>query len=342
MSFPEWGYSYNALYVPLGVNWFCALVPTREVHEVDRNWNLPFEERKKKRQEQQEHIAQDRQDFDRLFRLHLNQRGARISSEFREYVDFISRNLRVSNWDLLDGDGVTRVLRLAVRDGHIVPAISRCWHGGRRVFKQYAPQRWPSTGGGDRGSHGDDVEVMSYGAFKALQRANGELGGRVPLLETDGLGTTRRLTSGLSGTISGSEDNGLGWPSVIAAAGGELLGGSDGTDHADSMLDNFDGNGASVDDSLLDNAEPFEYQPELPDGDVFDVAKTPNDGEPGTWYTNPGSGQMRLYGDSRNAAVDFDFDHDHGQGIPHAHNWSIDPLTGKNVRGPGVPFSILP
>jgi hypothetical protein len=90
------------------------------------------------------------------------------------------------------------------------------------------------------------------------------------------------------------------------------------------------------------DAQPFEYQPHVPDGEIFNLAKTPNDGEPGSWYTNSGSGQMRLYGNSGQPAVDFDFDHDHGQGIPHAHNWSIDPLTGKNSRGPGVPFSILP
>jgi hypothetical protein len=97
-------------------------------------------------------------------------------------------------------------------------------------------------------------------------------------------------------------------------------------------------------DTPLSNAQPFEYQ--QPDtsglGEPFTLAKTPNEGTPGTWYTNPGSGQMRLYGGNGKPIVDFDFDHDHGQGIPHAHNWAIDPLTGKSRRGPGVPMSILP
>jgi len=92
----------------------------------------------------------------------------------------------------------------------------------------------------------------------------------------------------------------------------------------------------------LGEAQPFEYADEAPTDGAFEIAKTPNTGEPGTWYTNPGSGQMRLYGDGGNPAVDFDFDHDHGQGIPHAHNWAINPLTGKSQRGPGVPMSILP
>ena len=92
----------------------------------------------------------------------------------------------------------------------------------------------------------------------------------------------------------------------------------------------------------LGDAQPFVYSDESPTDGAFEIAKTPNTGEPGTWYTNPGSGQMRLYGADGNPAVDFDFDHDHGQGIPHAHNWAINPLTGKSQRGPGVPMSILP
>lgn len=94
--------------------------------------------------------------------------------------------------------------------------------------------------------------------------------------------------------------------------------------------------------SSLSDAQPFDYQSDMPAGNVLEVAKTPNLGEPETWYTNTGSGQMRLYGDGGRPIVDFDFDHDHGQGVPHAHNWSINPLTGKNQRGTGVSFSILP
>ncbi|MFM0202902.1 hypothetical protein PQR53_23870 [Paraburkholderia fungorum] len=64
--------------------------------------------------------------------------------------------------------------------------------------------------------------------------------------------------------------------------------------------------------------------------------KTPNLGEPGTWYTNPGSGQMRLYGDLGAPVVDLDFDHKHLGLRPHAHNWN------GAVRDGGtdvVPFS---
>ncbi|MBJ9675073.1 hypothetical protein [Burkholderia gladioli] len=94
--------------------------------------------------------------------------------------------------------------------------------------------------------------------------------------------------------------------------------------------------------SSLGDAHAFEYVDKMPGDGSFEIAKTPNTGKPGTWHTNPGSGQMRLYGGDGNPAVDFDFDHDHGQGIPHAHNWAISPLTGKPQRGPGLPMSILP
>ncbi|WP_414441767.1 hypothetical protein [Burkholderia sp. 22PA0106] len=92
----------------------------------------------------------------------------------------------------------------------------------------------------------------------------------------------------------------------------------------------------------LYDASPFEYAEDAVSGDTFDLAKTPNEGEPGSWYTNPGSGQMRLYGGDGQPLVDFDFDHDHGQGVPHAHNWAINPLSGKLRRGAGFPMSILP
>ena len=86
----------------------------------------------------------------------------------------------------------------------------------------------------------------------------------------------------------------------------------------------------------LGNAAPFELGQSLTFGDSFDVAKTPNEGEPGTWYTNPGSGQMRLYGDTGAPVVDLDFDHVHLNMQPHAHNWT------ENGRAKGldvVPFS---
>jgi hypothetical protein len=74
--------------------------------------------------------------------------------------------------------------------------------------------------------------------------------------------------------------------------------------------------------TALGDAAPFEYGNMPSFGDGFSLAKTPNRGDPGTWYTNPGSGQMRLYGDTGAPVVDLDFDHPHLGMRPHAHNWT--------------------
>jgi hypothetical protein len=92
----------------------------------------------------------------------------------------------------------------------------------------------------------------------------------------------------------------------------------------------------------LGNAAPFELGESPSFGDSFELVKTPNYGEPGTWYTNPGSRQMRLYGDTGAPVVDFDFDHDHGQGIPHAHNYGPVGVDGAFDREGGRSFSLLP
>lgn len=66
-------------------------------------------------------------------------------------------------------------------------------------------------------------------------------------------------------------------------------------------------------------------------------SKTPNEGEPGSKYTNPGSGQERWYGQDGKPLKDKDWDHNHGQGVPHVHDWVRGP-TGNPVRGPGRAF----
>lgn len=64
----------------------------------------------------------------------------------------------------------------------------------------------------------------------------------------------------------------------------------------------------------LGDAQPFEYAEGALSGDSMDLAGnlTPNMGTAGIWFRNPGSGQMRMYGQGGFPVVDFDFDHDHG------------------------------
>jgi len=90
------------------------------------------------------------------------------------------------------------------------------------------------------------------------------------------------------------------------------------------------------DSTLLGDAQPFEFGGYSSSGDSFDVAKTPNLGEPGTWYTNPGSGQMRLFGEDCMPVVDLDFDHVHNGLCPHAHNWNG---SSRDGGADVVPFS---
>ncbi|MBU9146148.1 RHS repeat-associated core domain-containing protein [Burkholderia multivorans] len=63
--------------------------------------------------------------------------------------------------------------------------------------------------------------------------------------------------------------------------------------------------------------------------------KTPNTGAPYTYYVNPGSGQIRVYGGDGYPVADIDYDHDHGQGVPHIHDFTVDPLGGFPTRGGG-------
>lgn len=124
---------------------------------------------------------------------------------------------------------------------------------------------------------------------------------------------------------------------------------NDMVDRVNSVADRY-ANGAalsmaeSVDDlaetvTPLDDPEPFEYIPDLVKGDPFDLAKTPNEGAPGSWYTNPGSGQMRLYCSDGLPSLDLDFDHFHNGMKPHAHNWTgVSRDGGADV----VPFSPWP
>jgi hypothetical protein len=329
MPFPEWGYSYNALRVPLTGNWQCSLVPARDVQDADSGWTLSCEERKKKRKKRKKRIEKDRRDFDRLFRVSISRRDARACRDFSAYAGFIREHLHISGLRTpVDGESVTRILREAVRDGWLIPAIDRAWRGSRRVTRFYAPQSWPKRA--------PDPKPIAYGLrngqFIPLDE-DGRFIDRTPYVP---VAAKVAATASKSVSSTGRAD----WPGAVVVVVGALLGGDansddDGAGDDSSVDDDF--TGEAVDNSTsLGDAQPFDYQPDMPGGNSFDIAKTPNDGEPGTWYTNPGSGQMRLYGDDGKAVVDFDFDHDHGQGNPHAHNWD------DGARGPGLPFSLLP
>lgn len=271
MSFPDWGHSYNALYVPLlQWGWQCALMPFREVDEVDRSWSLSYEDRKKRRKEQKEQMEQDRQDFDRLFRVRIDRRGSAASSDFCAYVAFLREHLLRSVWNApVDGEGITRVLRTAVRNGHLVPVIDRAWYGGQRVFRHYAPQHWKRAASG--GNYGRSERIYTAGEFAALRRKNGETGGFGLLAANARLNSVRGVASDVEGAASCREGHGsVDWLGLVEEAGGAMLVGTVSDDRGESMLRGFgvDSNGGS----LLGDTPPFEYRPDSLDDDVTELA----------------------------------------------------------------------
>ncbi|WP_233885199.1 hypothetical protein [Paraburkholderia flagellata] len=250
--------------------------------------------------------------------------------------------MKLAHWNLpTDIAGVRKLLCDAVVSGRLVPVINREYRGLPRVAQpDPAPQRWPATGGGGGTAY---PKVISYDAFQALQRANGEL---APVdAPAGGVGTTLDPLPDLGATAKA--DDGFGLSGFVKSAAGAWLGGggddsdNDDTEGGDASMfgdDLFSADSGGTSTALSD-AQPFDYQPDISNGDSFDIAKTPNDGEPGTWYTNPGSGQMRLFGDDGKPVVDLDFDHFHNGLKPHAHNWTGSARDGGDDVVPFSPWS---
>lgn len=321
MSFPDWGRSYNALRVPLSSDWQCALVPARDVEEPTSWWSLSYDERQQKRKDMERQVEQDQRDFLRLFRVDLRKRDAQFSSDFPEYKAFIRNTLRASLWDTpVDGDGVVRVLGDAVRDGRLIPVINREWRGSRRVSRSYAPQSWPKRA--------PDPKPTVYGMLNGEYvpfGADGRLIDNSPYVSVKA-----KAAMATAASSAGSSGSGFDWLGAVETAAGAVLG-------DDDTEEDFSSD-AGEDSTPLGDAQAFDYQPDMPDGDVDELAGMPFNGEPRTWISSmPGTmPQMRQYGPNGTPLTDFDFDAHHGNPNPHAHNWD-----GYN-RDEGAPVSLLP
>jgi hypothetical protein len=189
-------------------------------------------------------------------------------------------------------------------------------------MRLYAPQSWPERA--------PDAKQAVYGVRNGefvLLDANGCFVDKTAHVPAESMATVTGIAAGHRGGADG-----LG---VAGAMAGALLGSApvSGDAAASGATRFMDGDALTP----LGSARPFDYSPgRLLDGDAFEIAKTPNFGEPGTWYTNPGSGQMRLYGPGGRPVVDLDFDHSHNGLRPHAHNWNGGKRDGG---GDVVPFS---
>ncbi|WP_143746412.1 hypothetical protein [Caballeronia catudaia] len=314
-------------------DWECSLVPARDVQDVDRGWKLSYEERQNARKQREEQIEQDRQDFDRLLRLSVSRRDARACSDFSTYVTFISDHLRIAR--SADGEDLTRILRDAVRDGQLIPAIDRAWRGSRRVARQYAPQSWAKRAPDPKPT----VYGVRNGQYLPLN-ADGSFVDDSPYIPVRVAAKAATASAGACFGGSGDE-SGFDWLGAAETIAGATFGGaaSSDDDHGDSMLKSFrdtdDGDSAS----LLGDAQPLGYSPGMPGGEAIDVAGIPSmNGDPNSWIeSGPGmKKQWRMYGTDGSAAVDIDFDSHHGQPNPHAHNWD------GTSRDQGWPVSIFP
>ncbi len=330
MSLPEWGSSYNALYVPLKGGWQCALVPAHDIEDIDRGWRLSYEERQKVRKAREEQMVQDRRDFDQLFRVSIGRKASRTSADFSAYAGFIGKHVR-GRWSTpIDGEDITRILREAVRDGLLVPAIDRNWRGSRGVSTRYAPQTWGETyragGGGVAASargktfHQSVMESMGLdadGATAYIEKYNAMVE-RIDAIQA--ANAAKRAAAALA-------SNGDDLPGVVVAAAGAVPGGDD-LFSADS----------GDDSTLLGDAQPFDYQPDMADGDAGQIAGMPFNGAPDTWASSmPGTmPQLRQYGPDGTPMTDIDFEAHHGNPNPHVHNWD------GTSRDEGAPVSLLP
>lgn len=303
--------SYNSLHMPLGIGtWQCQLMPATEFYSPTGGFWHRFGDWTT-RSERQREIDDDRQTFARAFRAKCDFRKP-LSSATEAICSFLRDQLHIGARDMpTDNAGIERVLRHAVRVEKLVPVINRNWVSYPQTFRPLpAPERWESIGG--RPGGGDSFSTTRGKSFHELVMEH--MG-----LDAEG---ARNYVNKYDAMVD--RVNEIDALCALRLKRIEVLAGDD---------DSF---------TPFGDAAPIEYSPDIPEGDAFDLAKTPNVGEPGTWYTNPGSGQMRMFGDNGKPVVDFDFDHDHGQGVPHAHNWGLDPLSGERVRGPGLPMSVLP
>lgn len=311
---------FNTLEVPLDC-WQCTLEPASQYRSPCGDSLIFMRDTDEKAQ-----LEEDRKNFDRYFRPSWDLRTIAGGQALCEVQAFVSNALNLVHWNLpTDNGSIERMLRQAVKDGRLVPVVHRDRRSalGRVHRPAPAPLRWPSSsgGGGVVSTSGKTFHQMAMDSM-ALDAA-----GATAYIGNDNAMVQR--VDDMAAARVAAKAGGSNLLGIAARAVGAYIA-ADGDSRAPT--DDGDRDGSTP----LGYAQAFEYSENMPNGNSFDIAKTPNNGEPGTWYTNPGSSQMRLFGDDGNPVVDLDFDHFHNGLKPHAHNWS------GGVRDGGddvVPFS---
>lgn len=278
-------------------------------------------------------LEDDCSTFERYFRPNYDFRLF-IATDIDAIRTFIRDKLNLAHWNQpSDNAGIARILKRAVWDGRIVPIVDRDRRTPARTERApSAPQYWGATsrsdGGGGMGASSNGrsfrqlaMDWMGLDAEDArdyIDKYNAMVE-RIDAIQA--ASAAKRAAASSGGDLLG----------VATAVAGAMLGSEDAGGADDDMFSDDAGDTTTP----LGNVQAFEYGADATIGDSFEVAKTPNLGDPG-WYTNPGSGQMRLFGNDRKPIVDLDFDHIHNGLKPHAHNWGPG---GRDSGDDVVPFS---
>ncbi|KXU87326.1 hypothetical protein CR51_35430 [Caballeronia megalochromosomata] len=307
-----------------------------EFHDHGFGWSSWHDDDDDSEESMNERMARDKHDFLQMFNVRIDRREAYMSREFTAYVKFIRERLRLSAFDLpVDGAGITRVLKRAVSDGRLIPAINRDWSGHRAVFRHYAPQKWPASGGGlGTGSTG---KALTWTEFTALRQAKGELGDSGSVFDVSSRATdldAAEFASARFGATAGNmRSAGTDWLGVAASVAGAAAGGM--LSSGDSDDDNSMFKSLTDGDTPL-SGEAFEYEPDSLSDDTFDIAArnvkmTGN--EPGGFRLNPNGLDTDYFDGDGNLTAQYHESH----GAPHGHNY----FNGERDKA-HIPMSPIP
>jgi hypothetical protein len=283
---------WNTIDVPLVTGWQCTLMPERQYEklmewgdgyeDLSARWLYPRAEgdewdsiwtaRPPSESERAElwdearlhQLAEDRAAFPRLFRPAWDLRTITGGKALRDIKIFLRDSLAIAHWNMPKNNAdIRRILCKAVADNRLIPIIDRDYEGLARVaLPDPVPLRWPSTGSG---SYAFPQKVIGYGEFAALQRLNGELADATADIPRPGIST------GISTVIEPQQSLG-----TAANSGGgtfDWLGAAETFAGAVFGVDADSGD----DSTPLGDAQPFDYQPDMPSGDVGELAGTTNE-----------------------------------------------------------------
>jgi hypothetical protein len=263
--------SYNSLSIPLANgSWSCELVPVRDYRSASGG-SLPFIQADEKRL-----LESDRSDFTRYFRPNYDFRRT-VTYDIDEIRAFVRDCLGLSSRNqVTDNDSIRRILCEAVSSGRIVPVVNRERRTPVRTARaSFAPQSWneavPIVRSGSGGSAAsasrsfhqlamDWMGLDSDGADAYIEKYNAMVE-RIEAVQA-------RTAAARAAAVEASWAEG----DLLAAEalGGAALGSNEDGAGGDDFTSDLTDDAATP----LSDAQPFDYQPDMPDGDVEDLAGT--------------------------------------------------------------------